>query len=189
MTNGYIEFWTNFVTHNKWRFNINGSRGYERYDELEFTNKILGFGIESNVGGTEGVSADYSIRTLYDTPAKVLNIGIFFLPIKRITVFPRIQAIKWGDNRWKWVFNAPISYQVTDKAFFRIYFQSESESSVENGGMLSIEDIEDINSNFLFGYEFAPGTILYLVYNYYNNFEMESVDNIFVAKLNCSFWF
>ena len=55
--------------------------------------------------------------------------------------------------------------------------------------MLSIEDIEDINSNFLFGYEFAPGIILYLVYNYYNNFEMESVDNIFVAKLNCSFWF
>lgn len=189
LTNGYIEFWTNFVTRNKWRFNINGSRSYERYDELEFTNKILGFGIENNVGGTEGVSADCSIRTLYDTPAKVLNIGFFFLPIKGITVFPRIQAIKWDDNRWEWLMNARISYQITDKAFFRIYLQSESESSVENGGMLSIEAFEDINSNFLFGYEFAPGTILYLVYNYYNNFEIESVDNIFVAKLNCSFWF
>lgn len=186
LTNGHIGLWTNFVTINKLRFNINGYRSYERYGDSEFTNKSVGFGIETNVGGAEGVAADYSIRRLYDTPAKVFNLGIYFLPIKKISVFPRVNAIKWDDNRWEWLVNTGISYQINDKAFFRIFLQSESETSTQSGNMISIENIRDVNSNFLFGYEFAPGTILYFVYNFSHDFYIERNNNIFVAKINYS---
>lgn len=189
LTNSEIDCWTNFVTRPKWRFGIVGGRGYERYGDEEFTNSHIEFSIESNVGGAEGVASSYSIRRLYDSPINIFHIGFLFLPVERITVFPGLRALRWGDTRWQWLINTRISYQMTDRAFFRIYIQSDSKTGTETEEILSIEEVKDLNTNFLFGYEFAPGTILYLVYNYSNDFDSENIENIFVAKFTYSFWF
>lgn len=186
---GETEFWVNFVTRPKWRFGIEGTRSYERYGEDEFINKLFEFSIESNVGGAAGVASIYRFGTLYDMPFKFFHVGFLALPIQRISVFPYFQAVRWGDTRWQWLTNARISYQITEKAFFRIYVQAESELGVETEQALSLADIESLNANFLFGYEFVPGTIFYLVYNNAHNFTIETSDNIFVTKFTYSLRF
>lgn len=176
------EFWLNLVTRPKWRLGITGERNYERYDESEFVNRNMGLQIESNVGGMTGVSSSYSIGTLYDSPFKFFHFGFLVLPVQRISVFPIFQAIKLGETRWHWLTNTRVSYQITDKAFLRVFLQAESKTGTETEESLALEDIVTLNANFLFGYEFAPGAILYLVYNQPRNFDTGTIDHIIVAK-------
>ncbi len=183
------EFWTNFVLRSKWRLGMEGTRSYERYGDAEFTNRTLRLSIESNVGGAAGVAAIYRFGTIYDLPFTFFHFGFLAIPLKRLSVFPIFQAIKWGDTRWQWLTNTGISYQMTDKAFFRVYLQIASETGTETEQALVLEHIENLSSNFLFGYEFTPGTILYLVYNQTRNFDTKSVDHIFVTKFTCSLRF
>jgi hypothetical protein len=108
---------------------------------------------------------------------------------KKISVFPIFQTVRWGETRWQWLTNASITYQMIDKAFFRFYLQIESKTGTETEKALVLEHIENLSSNFLFGYEFIPGTILYLVYNQTRNFDTESIDHIFVTKFTYSLRF
>lgn len=88
-----------------------------------------------------------------------------------------------------WLTNASITYQMIDKAFFHFYLQIESKTGTETEKALVLEHIENLSSNFLFGYEFIPGAILYLVYNQTRNFDTESIDHIFVTKFTYSLRF
>ncbi|MBE9509258.1 MAG: hypothetical protein IMY71_00145 [Bacteroidetes bacterium] len=184
-----IEFRSNFVMSNKWRIGINGERNYERYGDNEFKNRFVGFSIESNVGGMAGIASSYRFGRLYDSSFKFFHFGFLIQPIQRITVFPYFQTVRIGETKWQWLTNTRISYKATDKAFFRIFLQADSETNNEVEETFSFNDIENLNNNFLFGYEFAPGTIFYLVYNYSQSFTDETVDNIFVAKFTYSFQF
>lgn len=186
---GEIELWTNFVTRPKWRFSVNGRRSYERYGEEEFTNTRLRFEIETNVGGAEGFASHFSFGTHYGEPIKTFHLGFLFLPVQRITIFPYFQAVHWGDTHWQWLINSYISYGITERAFFRIYLQAESNAGTEADNAFSFEEIDNLNSNFLFGYELAPGSILYLVYNYSKDFSLHNVRNLLVAKFTWSLQF
>ncbi len=184
-----IEFWSNFVTRPKVRLSMSGSRNYERYGDLEFTNKKLGCSIETNVGGAAGVASSFTTGTLYDFSYKQYHFGFLAVLFQRISVFPYVLAIRLGDTDWEWLTNTRISWQITDRAFFRIFLQSESEAGAETEKVLSLADFGILNTNFLFGYEFAPGTIFYLVYNNARDFTNETSDNIFVTKLTYSLRF
>jgi hypothetical protein len=183
------EFWSNLVTLPKWRLGLRGKKGYERYKEREFDNHAVEVQIESNVGGMTGVYSSYSIGTLYDSAVKMLHVGFLFLPIRPISVFPSIQAIQRDNAPWHWLTNTRISYQITHKAFFRIYFQAESGAETEVEQLPDVEDVGDMNANFLFGYEFAPGTLLYLVCNHEQLFDTDITNDILVAKFTYSLRF
>lgn len=183
------EFRSNFVMSNKWRIGISGERNYERYGDNEFVNKYIGLHIESNVGGATGISSSFLKGSLYNSTFRLFVVGVLFLPIKKISVFPTLQATRLGDSRWQWLTNTRISYKVTDKAFFRIFLQADSETDSVTEEAFSFHDIQNLNANFLFGYEFTPGTILYLVYNHPRNFSDKTTDNIFAAKFTYSFQF
>ncbi len=183
------EFFSNFVMRNKWRIGIKGVRNYERYGDDEFVNRLIGFHIESNVGGATGIASSYFIGSLYDSSFRMFHISFLFLPIQRISAFQTLRALRLGETKWEWLTNTRISYKITDKAFFRIFLQADSETGTETEQTYAMEDIMNLNANFLFGYEFAQGTILYLVYNQPHNFTDETVDHIFVAKFTFSFQF
>ncbi len=182
------EFWTNLVTHTKWRFGTTAERSYERYGTEEFVNKTFNFQIESNVGGTEGVFTLYEFGEKYDQPWQMFQLGFLVVPLKRLSVFPVSVAVKQGDARWRWVSNARISCQVTDRAFFRIFLEAESESGHEAERPTALENMGLARTNALFGYEYAPGTVFYLAYNEKQNLETEAVDRVVVAKFTYSFW-
>ncbi|MCK4395585.1 carbohydrate binding family 9 domain-containing protein [candidate division WOR-3 bacterium] len=185
----HTEFWSNFVMSNKWRIGINGERNYERYGESEFKNRLIGLHIESNVGGMTGIASSFTFGRLYNSSFRFFHFGFLIQPIQRITIFPYFQTVRSGKTKWQWITNTRISYKATDKAFFRIFLQADSETDSEIEETFSFQDIQNLNANFLFSYEFAPGTILYLVYNHPRNFSDETVDNIFVAKFTYSFRF
>lgn len=189
LTFAETEFWTNFVLRSKWRLGLEGTRSYERYGDEEFTNRTLELSIESNVGGAAGVVSIYRFGTLYDLPFTFFHFGFLAVPLKKLSVFPIFQTVQWGETRWQWLTNASITYQMIDKAFFRFYLQIESKTGTETEKALVLEHIENLSSNFLFGYEFIPGTILYLVYNQTRNFDTESIDHIFVTKFTYSLRF
>jgi hypothetical protein len=186
---GNVESWLNFVFRNKFRLGLWGFRRYERYGDAEFTNHRVDFQLETNVGGAEGVASTFGIGRLYDDAFRFFHFGFLVLPMGRISVFPYFQAIKWGDTRWQWLLNARISYQITDQAFFRIFLQGDSEFGTFSRDAVSLEEILSLNGNLLFGYEFGPGTILYLVYNHARHFDTEVTDHIFVVKFTYSFQF
>jgi len=188
-THAETELGIDFITRPKWRFSIGGSRGYERYGEQEFANRGLEFQIESNVGGMTGVSSSYTTGTLYDLPLRFFHLGFLILPIRRASVFPYFQGFRWGENSWEWLSNARISYQVTEKAFVRIFLRAESEYRTPTDRLFAVEEIGDLDGNLLFGYEFSPGTILYLVYNQQQTFTTEETDYVFVAKFSYSLQF
>ena len=183
------EVWMNFVTRSKWRFGMSGTRSYERYGELEFTNRTLFMEIESNVGGAAGIASFYLFGTLYDQPFKRYHFGFLASPTRQIAIFPYFQAIKWGDDSWQWLSNTLITYQITNRAFFRVYAQAESEADTESEESFSLAEFGILNANFLFGYEFLPGTILYLVYNHAHDYTEEATTNIFVTKFTYSLRF
>ena len=185
----FAELRSSLVSRSRWRFSIDGLRSYERYGDTEFTNRSIQFEIESNVGGATGIASLFSIGDLYDEPHKFFHIGVLVQPFKRISVFPIFQARQWGETRWTWLTNTGISYQMTDQAFFRIYLQVESEPGTETEQLLTIEDIDNLNANLLFGYEFAPRTMLYFVYNHTRDFQTETTNHIFVTKLTYSLHF
>ena len=110
-------------------------------------------------------------------------------PVERLSVFPVFQGIRLGEDRWQWITNTRISYQATDKAFIRAFLRTESESGTARENELELECVRNFNSNLLFGYEFAPGTIFYLVYNQLRDLETDSVDHIIVAKFTYSLRF
>jgi hypothetical protein len=53
----------------------------------------------------------------------------------------------------------------------------------------AFEDISGLSANFLAGYEFAAGTMLYLVYNQQRVFDPSGINHILVAKLTYSLRF
>ncbi|KYK20508.1 hypothetical protein AYK25_08820 [Thermoplasmatales archaeon SM1-50] len=183
------EVWMNFVTRSKWRFGMSGTRSYERYGDLEFTNRTLFIEIESNVGGAAGIASFYLFGTLYDQPFKRYHFGFLASPTRQIAIFPYFQAIKWGDDSWQWLSNTLITYQITNRAFFRLYAQAASEADTESEESFSLAGFGNLNANFLFGYEFLPGTILYLVYNHAHDYTEEATTNIFVTKFTYSLRF
>lgn len=182
------EFWANLVTRTKWRLGTNGRRSYERYGSTEFFNRTLNFQIESNVGGTEGVFALYEFGERYDQSWQMYQLGFLVVPLKRLSVFPVSVAVKQGDARWRWVSNARISYQVTDKAFLRLFLEAESESGNRAERPTALESVKLARANALLGYEFAPGTIFYLAYNEEQDFETREKNRIVVAKFTYSLW-
>ncbi len=186
---GEIEFWSNFVTRPKIRLGLNGFRAYERYGESEFVNYVIGGDIETNVGGAAGVASSCGAGTLYDERFRRFHIGALFVLLNRISVFPVLQGVQIGETRWQWLVNARISYQVTDRAFFRMFLQSASQTGTASDRFWSVEDVQNVVSNFLFGYELTPGSILYLVYNNVHDFDAETTDHILVAKFTYSLKF
>lgn len=185
----FTELRSNLVTQSRWRFEIEGMRSYERYGDVEFTNRSIQFEIESNVGGATGIVSIFSIGDLYDEPHKFLHLGFLVQPFQRVSVFPIFQARQWGETRWHWLTNTSISYQMTVRAFFRVYLQVESKTGTGTEQTFSFEDLENLSANFLVGYEFAPRTMFYLVYNQQRIFNPDSIDHIFVTKFTYSFRF
>jgi hypothetical protein len=177
------------VTQSKWRLSLQGSDSYERYGDAEFTNRTARVEIESNVGGATGVVSYFSLGTLYDEPHKFLHFGFLAQPFRRVTVFPIFQTRKIGDTRWRWLTNTSVSYQATDRAFFRVYLQAESKTGSETQKSFTFEDISGLSANFLAGYEFAAGTMLYLVYNQQRVFHPGGTNHILVAKFTYSLRF
>lgn len=186
---GEIEFWSNFVTRPKIRLGLNGFRTYERYGESEFVNYVIGGDIETNVGGAAGVASSCGAGKLYDERFRRFHIGALFVLLNRISVFPVLQGVQIGETRWQWLTNARISYQITDHVFLRIFLQSASHTGTESSRFWSVEDAQNVMSNFLFGYELTPGSILYLVYNNVHDFDAKTTDHIFVAKFTYSLKF
>lgn len=183
------EFWLNFVTRPKWRVGITGEDNLERYGESEFINRNLGFQVESNVGGMTGVFSSYSFGGLYDEHMRFFHLGFLVLPRRTISVFPIFQAMRLGEDRWEWLTNVRSSWQITDKAFLRVFVQAESDTGAPRAHWYDLEKLRNLNTNVLFGYEFAPGTILYLVYNQPRDWGAGTVDHIFVAKFTYSLRF
>jgi hypothetical protein len=179
---GEMEFWSNFVTRPRIRLGLNGFRTYERYGDSEFTNYVIGGDIETNVGGAAGVASSCGAGQLYDERFRRFHVGALFVPFDRISVFPVLQGIQFGEARWQWLVNARVSYQLTDKAFFRVFLQSASEEGTPSDEFFAFEDILNLTSNLLFGYEFTPGTMLYVVYNNVHDFDAQSTDHIIVTK-------
>ncbi len=178
-----------FVTRPKVRFEVNGERSYERYGDQEFDNRTVGFEVETNVGGMTGVASIYTVGTVYDLPFQFFHFGFLFLPVQRISAFPIFQIYKSGDTRWHWLTNTRLSYQITDKAFVRVFLQAESKAGTAADQPFALEGFKNVSGNFLFGYEFAPGTILYLAYNQIRDFEPAAVNHIVVAKFSYAFRF
>jgi hypothetical protein len=86
--------------------------------------------------------------------------------------------------------NTRLSYQITDQVFFRVFLQAESGgdgSSREH--WYELEEAGGLNANFLLGYEFGPGRMLYLVYNHPHDFETGRGRGILVGKLTYSLRF
>lgn len=189
LSRGRTTLWLHFVTDSKWRLGIYGRRWYERYDEEEFVNRNIEFQIESNVGGLTGVSSFFRYGSLYNEPIRLGKIEFIIQPVKSITVWPYFQILRWGETRWRWLINTSISYQITNKAFFRVYLQAESKTGAETDESLALQDFQKLNYNFLLGYEFASRTMLYFVYNQQRTFDPESINNIFVTKLTYSLKF
>ena len=179
----------NFITNAKYRFSIFGRRYYERYGEDEFINKTIEFQVESNVGGLTGVSSSFRIGNMYEQLFRLWTLEFVFLPNKKISFWPYFQAIHWGDTRLRWLINTSISYRITDKAFFRIYFQAESNTDTPSKEAFVFEEFKSAGNNLLFGYEFAPRTMLYLVYNLQRTFKPEMTNHIFMIKFTYSFKF
>lgn len=179
----------NFVTTSKYRFGIYGRHYYERYGADEFLNKTIEFQIESNVGGFSGVVSSFRLGKMYNQLFRLWTLEFIFLPHKKITVWPYFQTIHWGETRWRWLTNISISYKITDRAFFRVYLQSESNIETPSDEPIAFEEMRSLNNNLLFGYEFAPRTMLYLVYNLQRTFEHEITNHIFMIKFTYSFRF
>ncbi len=179
----------NFVTTSKYRFGIYGRHYYEEYGMDVFINKTIEFQIENNVGGFSGILSSLRLGRMYNKLFRLWTMELIFLPHKEITVWPYFQVIHWGETKWRWLTNISISYKITDKAFFRIYFQSESDAQTPSSEALVFEEIKNLNNNFLFGYEFAPRTMLYLVYNIQRTFEPKMTNHIFMIKFTYSFRF
>jgi len=176
------EFWANVVTQPKWRLGCSGEREFERYGESEYVNRTIGFEVESNVGGMTGVASSFAFGRLYNSRFRFFHCGFLVLPLTRISVFPIFQAMRLGDTRWQWLTNIRISFQMTEKAFLRLFLQAESDTGSEANEALCLERLRYSNANFLFGCEFSPGTILYLVYNRPHDFDTGISNHIFVAK-------
>lgn len=186
----YTKYRLNFVTKPKWRLGMYGLRKYECYDEVEFINKDFGVEIESNTGGITGIFVSYTKGTFYELNREKFHFAFIMLPFNKIFVYPSFQAVQVGEEKWEWLTNIRISYQITDKAFVRFYVQSESENTpYETERYFDLENIETLKSNFLFGYEFLPGSILYLVYNQVKDFDNETIDHVFMTKFTYSFQF
>ena len=190
---GESEFSTSFVTRPKWRFSLSGRRKFQRYSlmdgSMEFVDRGLELELESNVGGMTGMSLVYSFGTMHDIPMKAFAGGFLFLPLARLSVFPVIQGIQWQEKQWEWLTNTRISYQITEKAFFRVFLQAESGYGYPTDQTVELAEIEDLSNNLLFGYEFEPGTIVYIVYNLQRPFGGEYTDHIVVAKITYSLQF
>lgn len=189
LTVGEVEFWSNVVTRPRLRFGLNGFRTYERYGDSEFTNYVIGGDIETNVGGAAGIASSGGVGQLYDESFQRFHVGALFVIFDRISMFPVLQAVRFGETQWQWLINARISYQITDRAFFRIFAQSASEQGTVSSEFLAFEDVLNLTNNFLFGYEFAPGTILYIVYNNVHDFDTQSTNHIIVTKFTYSLKF
>ncbi|KPK73341.1 hypothetical protein AMJ87_02130 [candidate division WOR_3 bacterium SM23_60] len=189
LTVGEVEFWSNVVTRPRIRLGLDGVRTYERYGDTEFTNYVIGGDIETNVGGAAGIASSGGVGQLYDESFQRFHVGALFVIFDRISMFPVLQAVRFGETQWQWLINARISYQITDRAFFRIFAQSASEQGTVSSEFLACEDILNLTNNLLFGYEFAPGTILYIVYNNVHNFDTQSTNHIIVTKFTYSLKF
>lgn len=192
VTESSVRLGVDFVTRPKWRLSLGATRSYQYFPPADtFTNMTYEIQLESNVGGMTGVSATLYSGRLYGDTLDVAALGFLFMPLKKMSVFPVLQGYRsrgydWR-NRWSWLTNTRISYQVTDKAFVRVFLRADSESRHRADSDLSLEQIDDLNSNLLFGYEFAAGTMLYLVYNLHHAFDMETTDHILVSKFTYSF--
>ncbi len=183
------ELRANFVAKSRLRLSIVGMRGYERYGDTEFENHNIQFEIETNVGGATGFSSILAIGELYDEPHKFFHFGFLAQPLRRVTIFPIFQARQWGAVKWHWLTNSSITYQMTDRAFLRAYLRAESNSGTSSEQDFALEEFQSLSANFLFGYEFAPRTMLYLVYNQQRTFDPDSTIHIFVTKFTYSFRF
>jgi len=75
------------------------------------------------------------------------------------------------------------------RVFFRIYLQAESNTGTETQETFAFENISGRSANFLTGYEFAAGTMLYLVYNQQRVFDPRGINHILVAKFTYSLRF
>jgi hypothetical protein len=179
----------NFITNSKYRLSIFGRRYYERYGEDEFINKTLEFQIGSNVGGLTGVSSSFRIGNMYEQLFRLWTLEFVLLLNKKISFWPYFQVIHWGDTRLRWLTNTSISYRITDKTFFRIYFQAESNTDTPSKEAFAFEELKSAGNNLLFGYELAPRSVLYLVYNLQWISESKITDHIFMIKFTCSFRF
>jgi len=180
---------TNLVTSSKIRFGVNGNRSYERYGDEEFFNHQAGAEIETNVGGMTGIWNMVYVGYKYGQNFKENITGMAFVPFPKMSVVPSIVAVKWGQSKWEWVSNTSISYQTTQKLFVRAYLQTSTQTATPASNLFSLEKVEDLNSNFLLGYEINQGSMFYLVYNHPRNLISRAFDHNFMAKLSYSIRF
>jgi len=180
---------SDLVTASKLRFGLNAGRYYERYGDDEFVNRQAGVDIETNVGGMTGIANSFCLGWKYGQNFRQNVTGIAFLPYPKISVIPSIVAVKWGRNKWEWVSNTRISYQITQKLFARAYIQTSTRIVMPAENPFQVEEVEALNSNFLLGYEVNPGSMFYLAYNHPRNLITKEFDHYFMAKLSYSLRF
>ncbi len=180
---------SNIVTASKLRFGLSAGRYFERYGELEFVNRQVGADFETNVGGMTGVATSFYMGDKYGQNFRQGVIVVAFVPYSKISVIPAIVAVKFGQDKWEWVSNTEVSYQITQKLFARAYIQTSTQAATPAASAFNLEKIEDLNSNCMLGYEVNPGSMLYLVYNHPRNLITEEFDHCFMAKLSYSIRF
>ncbi|MDO9390862.1 MAG: DUF5916 domain-containing protein [bacterium] len=189
MTNNEVGLWTNIVTTGKYRFGLNGGRSFERYGQEEFANKMGVLEFETNVGGMTGIALSYGAGELYDDNFRQATMGLIFLPLSNLTVYPSIFAVRQGSNEWQWISNTRISCQITPRLFARVFIRTSTTYGTPAQRSFQLEDVEDLNSNILLGYEVRPGSMLYLVYNHPRNLITDEFDHYFLAKFSYSIRF
>jgi hypothetical protein len=189
MTNNQMGMGTNLVTTGKYRFGINGSRTFERYGQEEFVSRMGIMEFETNVGGMTGIALSFGMGELYNENYRQATLGLVFLPLSNLTVYPSLFAIRQGPTQWQWVSNTRISCQITPKLFARIFLRTSTTGGSISQNAFQLEDLEDVNSNFLLGYEIHPGSMLYLVYNHPRNLLTGEFDHYYLAKLSYSIRF
>jgi hypothetical protein len=187
----YMETWlgSNLVTASKIRFGLSAIRSFERYGSQEFVNRQAGVEFETNVGGMTGVASSFFMGERYEENFRQETFCVAFVPYQKISVIPSIVAVKWGRNKWEWVSNTRISYQITQQLFARTYIQTSTRMAMPAESPFQAEDVEDLNSNLLLGYEVNPGSMFYLVYNHPRNLITQEFDHRFMAKLSYSIRF